>query len=403
MLKRRAIARWIVIAGATAVIYAWFGWLRPVGGIDGPVPRDAGDGWRTSRPGAAGFDAVALQRPIRQLLEGPYDVHAVLVERHGVLVSESYRGGPDRSVYALVSVRRRFGANSLHDVRSVGKSVTALLYGVALSEGRVPDPGRPLSASFPTLTGEALRNARDIRVRDLLDMDSGLAWTEGGRGLNDELRLFWKRDLPQYLLDRERVAPPGTRFDYNGGGTAVLAQLIADGAGEPLDRYAARRLFAPLGIRHWDWVADVHGRPMAFNGLRLQPRDLLKIGRLVLQHGRWNGRTIVPAAWIDSLWAPGLPTGVADFRYRGQWWQGTVTWRGRPLAWRAAFGNGGQRLFVIPELDVSIVTLAGAYDEKPTAVAVNRLVQAIADAVVTDDRAGPPRNAPITSPSADSP
>lgn len=390
--------RWYLRLVVVATVLLVFGWLRawrPVGGVDGPVPRDIGDGWSRATPAAVGFDGAALTTAARGLLEGPYNVHSVLVERHGRLVLEYYRGGLDRSVYGLVSTRRPFDAASLHDVRSIGKSVTALLYGIALADRRVPDPARRLSEAFPGLRGMAASNARDLHVGELLDMDSGLAWSEGHGFLNDELRLYWRRDLPDYVLDRQRAAAPGTRFNYNGGGTALLAQLIARGTGQPLDRYARDRLFAPLGIREWAWVTDLHGRPMAFNGLRMRPRDLLKIGRLVLQHGRWNGQAVVPAAWIDRLWAPGLATGVADFRYRGQWWQGTVTWRGRPLAWRAGFGNGGQRLFVIPALDVAVVTTAGAYDETPTAIAVNRFVQQVADAIATDGG--------ITSPSAGNP
>lgn len=373
--------RSLIVAGAIALVFGWFAWWRPVDAAVGPVPADIADGWLRSTPVAEGFDEAALSRSAGALIDGGLNVHAVLVERHGRLVLESYRGGRDRSVYGLVSMRRSFGPSSRHDVRSVGKSITALLYGIALADGRVPDRSRPLSEAWPGLHGAAAHNARAIRIGNLLDMDSGLAWTEGAPGLNDELRLFWTRDLPEYVLDRPRDAAPGRRFNYNGGGTALLAQLIADGSGESLDRYAAHRLFAPLGIRDWEWVTDAHGRPMAFNGLRLRPRDLLKIGRLVQQRGRWNGRSIVPPEWIDALWSPGLPTGVADFRYRGQWWQGTVTWHGRALDWRAAFGNGGQRLFVVPALDLSIVTTAGAYDELPTAIAVNRFVQEVVAAV----------------------
>lgn len=380
MSSRRRGLRALTIAVVVALVYGWLAWWRPVAPASGPVPLALHDGWIGSTPHAEGFDEVALQRSTRVLLDGPYNVHAVLIERHGRLVSESYRSGRDRSVYGGLSVRRSFDATSLHDVRSIGKSVSSLLYGISLAEGTVPDRAKLLSGVFPQLRGTAASNARRVHISDLLDMDSGLAWTEGEPGENDELKLFWKRDLPNYVFDRPLVARPGTRFNYNGGGTALLAQVIEAGVGESLDRYAAERLFAPLGIRNWEWMRDMHGRPMAFNGLRLRPRDLLKIGRLVLQHGQWDGNQIVPAAWIDDVWGPGLATGVADFHYHGQWWQGTVNWQGRRLAWHAAFGNGGQRLFVIPDLDIAIVTTAGAYDELPTAIAVNRLVQEVATA-----------------------
>jgi CubicO group peptidase (beta-lactamase class C family) len=356
-------------------------WLRPIDRRSGPEPAALGDGWALSTPDAEGFDGDALVSATERLLDRPLDVHAVLVERHGRLVLEMYQGGLDRSVYSLVATRRSFGPGTLHDVRSVGKTVTSLLYGIGLAHGKVPELDGVLARSFPGLEGQALDNARRIRVRHLLDMSSGLAWTEGHPGLNDELRLFWTRDLPAHVLDRPMAAEPGTRFNYNGGGTALLAHIIERGTGQPVDRFADQHLFAPMGVDEWEWVRDAHGRPMAFNGLRLRPRDLLKFGRLTLDDGRWNDRQIVPADWIRASWAPGFATDIAGFRYRAQWWSGTVTWKGRELAWHAAFGNGGQRLFAVPELDLAIVTAAGAYDETPTAIAVNRFVQEVTDTV----------------------
>jgi CubicO group peptidase (beta-lactamase class C family) len=377
-VRRRLVTALVI---AIALVVAWLAWWRPVGPRTGPVPVAIDDGWARSTPAAEGFDEARLRQAAARLLDGPYDVHAMLVERHGRLVAEYYQGGRDRSVYSLLSTRQRFGPTTRHDVRSIGKSVTALLYGIALAEHRVPAPSTPLSSVYPWLAGRAAANARRIRIADLLDMSSGLAWDEEHGPVNDELRLFWRRDLPGYVLDRAMATAPGTAFNYNGGGTALLADLIARGTGDDVERYAARRLFAPLGIRDWAWVKDVHGRPMAFNGLRLRPRDLLKIGRLAQDRGRWRGRAIVPAAWIDATWAPGLPTGVADFRYRGQWWAGTADVGGRRVDWHAGFGNGGQRLFVLPALDVVIVTTAGAYDALPTAIAVNRLPADVAAAV----------------------
>ena len=380
-LRSRRARVSIALGLALLSALAWVRRLRPIDAGSGPVPLQQDDGWRLCRPAAQGFDEPALVAATRRLVDRPLDVHAVIIERRGCLVAEIYRGGLDRSVYSLVSTRRSFGPATLHDVRSVGKSVTGLLYGIALAEGRVPATEQAVALAFPGLAGRAADNARRIPIRDLLDMSSGLEWNEGQPGLNDELNLFWKRDLPAYALDRPMSHPPGTVFNYNGGGTALLAAIITNGTGESLDAFAQARLFAPMGIRNWEWVHDVHGRPMAFNGLRLRPRDLLKLGRLVLDDGRWHGRQLVPADWVRDARAPGLPTDIEGVRYRGQWWTGTARWKGRAVAWQAAFGNGGQRLFVVPDLDLAIVTTAGAYDRLPTAIAVNRFVQDVVDAV----------------------
>lgn len=375
----RLLWRSCVAVGVLAAAWACF--LRPVSPRLGPSPVALGDGWATGSAGRQGIDDVALQRTIASLLDAPLNVHSVLVERHGILVAEYYQGGTDRSVYALVSTRRSFGPEVKQDVRSIGKSVTGLLYGIALHEGKVPDPSTSVLAAYPELMATAPAEKRRIAVNDLLDMASGLAWQEGKAGINDELRLFWKKDIPRYVLDHDVAAAPGKSFNYNGGGTAILADLITRGTGQSLADYARSRLFEPLGIHDWAWVPDLHGRPMAFNGLRMRPRDLLKIGRLVLDHGQWRGKRIVPASWVAQSMVPAFETDVRDYRYGHQWWAGTAQWHGRPIQWHAGFGNGGQRLYIIPALDMTIVTTAGAYDKMPTAIRVNDLVQQIVDSV----------------------
>lgn len=387
MQARRKRIRWWLFAVSVglALAWAWFALLRPLPPRIGPVPAALDDGWRLATPASVGIDDAALQRQVRALLDAPLDVHAVLVARHSRLVSEWYQGGLDRSVYALFSVRHAFGPTQRHDVRSIGKSVTSLLYGIALQEGRVPAPQTLVLDAYPALTGSVAPPVRGIRIQHLLDMASGLRWQEGGRGDNDEFRLFWKRDIPAYVFGHPMAQVPGTAFNYNGGGTAVLSDLISHGAGMPLDAYAGRRLFAPLGIRDWEWVHDLHGRPMAFNGLRLRPRDLLKIGQLVLDGGNWQGRQLVPRAWVEASKSARMVTGLRDFRYGQQWWSGTVRWQGRELRWFAGFGNGGQRLYVVPELDLAVVTTAGAYEQDATAIAVNDLIQQVVDCVQAPD------------------
>jgi CubicO group peptidase (beta-lactamase class C family) len=367
--------------GVLVLAALWACWLRPLLPRTGPTPETLADGWVIDVPAAQGIDKVELDNTVTALLDAPLNVHSVLVERHGKLVAEYYQGGKDRSVYALFSTRHSFGPATRQDIRSIGKSITSLLYGVALGEGQVPALSTPVLDAYPTLADLATPEKRRIAIGDLFNMANGLDWHEGDRGVNDELRLFWKRNIARYVIGHGMQTAPGTAFNYNGGGTAILADLITRGTGKPLDVYARSRLFEPLGIRDWEWVADVHGRPMAFNGLRMRPRDLLKIGRLVLDDGQWRNKQIVPASWIRQSMKTVIGTDVRNYRYGHQWWGGVAHWQGQPVEWHASFGNGGQRLYIIPALDMAIVTTAGAYDEDPTAIRVNDLVQQVIDCV----------------------
>jgi CubicO group peptidase (beta-lactamase class C family) len=359
----------------------WVMVLRPISPRLGSDPIDLQDGWQLSAPSREGIDEAALLNAIERLLDAPLNVHSVLVERHGHLLAEYYQGGKDRSVYGLISMRRSLGPSDRHDVRSIGKSVTSLLYGIALQQGKVPAVSASVFDAYPELSDLALADKQGITIESLLNMASGLQWQEGGVGLNDELSLFWKSDIARYVLSHGLAVAPNTMFNYNGGGTAILADLISRGTGQALDVYARAQLFEPMGIEDWEWVGDLHGRPMAFNGLRLRPRDLLKLGRLVLNQGQWHGRQLVPKAWIENSMTPLFDTDVRNYRYAYQWWSGTADWHGRSLPWHAGFGNGGQRLYVVPELDLAVVTLAGAYDETPTAIRVSDLIQEIVNCV----------------------
>jgi CubicO group peptidase (beta-lactamase class C family) len=192
------------------------------------------------------------------------------------------------------------------------------------------------------------------------------------------VRLFWKAEPVRFLFDRPLAAAPGARFEYDGGGTAALAELLVRVTGKSLVELARETLFAPLGIERFEWVTDLRDRPLAFAGLRLRPRDMAKLGRLVLDGGRWDGRPVVPEAWVADALRPHLDVGAFSIGpgtsgYGYQWWTGSADRGGRPVAWSAAVGLGGQRIFVVPELALCVVLTAGSYDSHEISVVEMRL------------------------------
>lgn len=271
--------------------------------------------------------------------------------------------------------------DTLHDARSITKSVVALLWGIAESEGAVPPLATPVLDLLPALADLRTDGRERITVADMLCMRSGLAWDESsryGRWDNDENGLLWRSDRARYVFDR-RVSPsPGTHFNYNGGLTTVLGLVLEERTGQSLEEYARQRLFEPLGLRGWEWIGDMRGRTRAYTGLRLRPRDVARIGRLVLQGGHWEGRQIVPQAWVQTLLAPCKPGG----EYGHHWWIGNVSVRGQQIGWHAALGNGGQRLFVVPSLDLVVVMTAGEYNDG----SIGRMQQHLLQQVVAATR-----------------
>ncbi|GLH72873.1 hypothetical protein GETHLI_13750 [Geothrix limicola] len=350
------------------------------------APVLGGDGWESVDPRRAGFDPDRLRAVLAKMVSGEVNLHAVIVERHGRLVAEAYRKGKDHPQFTLFSRTVDFDPATRHDTRSVGKSVIGLLVGVAQARGQLGSLATPVIDWFPESQDLATPELRKVTLEHLLTMSSGLAWRESGVGFpNDEDRLAWKGSPTRFVLSRPAVAAPGTTFNYCSGGTVVLADILSRATRVPWPEFARSALFQPLGITDYEWVTDLRGRPMPNSGLRLRPRDMAKLGRLVLNRGTWQGQQLVPAAWIDASRQSRLTTGFDGTGYGYHWWTGTVGWQGRTLPWCAAFGNGSQRIYTVPDLDLCVVTTAGAYGDLRTV----RQVQAYFQELVTTVVEGP--------------
>ena len=320
----------------------------------------------TGTPESAGFDGRHLAAIATAARNGALrNVHGVVVVRKNRLVFEQYFSGRDEH-WGRPLGEVRFGPETPHDLRSVTKSIVSLLYGIADGEGRVPAVDRPLLdvfGEYPDLRDEPAR--LKILVGHALTMTMGVEWDETlpySDVRNGERQMEEASDRYRFVLERPIVGPPGARWTYNGGATALVATLVARGVGRPLTDFATERLFAPLGITDVEWITDRAGEPIAASGLRMRPRDLARIGQLVLNEGRWGDREIVPPPWLRASVEPRAE--VDGFvRYGYQWWLASSGVGDRGVPWIAAFGNGGQRLFVLPELELVVVVTAGNYNQ----------------------------------------
>lgn len=348
--------------------------------LDPPVHRSAGPSQRTAWPVAdptsAGF-APGFAEAIHALCtsETAAGLHGLVLIRGGKVVLDTYGAGPDFS-WGKPLGEVVFGPQTLHDVRSVTKSVIALLYGIALERGLVPDPQEPLLAQFgeyPDLVADPDR--ADLRVWHALTMTMGLQWREQPPYTdpsNGEIAMMLAEDRWQYVLQRPIIAEPGRQWNYCGGATELLGRLIAKGTGQPLHEFARTALFDPLGIGTSEWLAGADGVASAASGLRLTPLDLARIGQLVLQGGRWGQAQVVPPQWLEQVLQAHAHTGYGTGYGFGWYLEGTGRRR-----WVGGIGNGDQRLSVYPELDLVVAITTGDYDRSD-----GSLVRALIDGVV---------------------
>ena len=347
-------------------------------GCAGQVPPQA-------QASAAGMDSAQLAQLGADVRAGRYgNVHSLLVYRHGRIAYEQYFSGADeRRGQAIGTIE--FDAETLHDARSVTKSVVGILFGLAVRDGRIPDLDAPVLDYFPEYAELRTPERLALRLRHLLSMSSGLDWDEGSRPYGDpansETAMDAAADPYRYVLERPVAAPPGTRWEYSGGDTMLLAGVIERATGMRLEAYADRALFRPLGISRFEWLHYPGGQPIAASGLRLRPRDMAKLGLLYLHSGRWNGRQLVPEAWVRDLLTPQAhvsdrPLGLQRYGY--QWYLGTGRVGDRPVSYQLAVGWGGQRIMLVPEMDMVMVMTAGMYgDPRQTDVTFEILLDRI--------------------------
>jgi len=194
-----------------------------------------------------------------------------------------------------------------------------------------------------------------------VDMDWDELTIPYGDLRNSENAMEAAPDRYRYVLERPILGPPGVKWKYNGGCTTLLARLIADGTGEKLHAYARRVLFEPLGFGPSEWVLSIDGNEVAASGLRLLPRDMSKVGRLVLTDGVWEDKPVVPADWIKRATSTVVqrPNGQG---YGYHWYTGSFQDATHPpLPWIAGIGWGGQWLCVIPKGDLVVAINCGNY------------------------------------------
>lgn len=235
---------------------------------------------------------------------------------------------------------------------SASKSFTSAAVGIALGEGLLSLEERLVDAfpkEVPECAGENLQKAT---VRDLLTMGLG----QGKGYLMGEQRPFLQEeDWVRYALSLPFEYAPGEKFVYNNVGPYLAGVLVQRRAGCDLVNYLTPRLFAPMGIQRPTWETDPQGFTFGAGGLFLCISELLKFGRLLLQKGQWDGRQLVPEAYLQEAAKKQIENGEQGYGY--------LFWRGERDSFRAD-GKYGQYALVFPEEDAVICTNAELLDQR---------------------------------------
>lgn len=334
-------------------------------------PEQLTDGIRTGTLKDAGLDEAKIVAGANEILKGTYpNIHSLLIIRNGRLVFEKYFVGEDfhrgKGRLGVVTHDR----DTPHDLRSVTKSIVGLAVIHAVAKRKIKSLDQPIFDFFPEHSKHADGDKKGITVKNLLTMTPGLAWNEDlpyTDPANSETAMDRSADPSEFVLSQKLLSKPGSKFDYNGGATHLLAEIIRKATGLPADEYVSRNLFAPLGIEKFEWVKGRNGYLIAASGLRLRSRDLAKISLMVMNDGRWNGKRIVPANLIKEATTKQIAVGqgppgmTMDYGY--QIWLPSYSMGDVKISTIGFNGNGGQVVQIDKDRKIISVVTAGNYNQ----------------------------------------
>lgn len=333
------------------------------------IPEETDDGWQTGSLEEAGVARETISEAIDRINGGLYqNVHGILIVRNGKLVFEEYFNGEDLDVTGLAFkyVYKTFDRNTLHFQASVTKSFTSALFGMARDKDLINSVDDALFSYLPEYADLKTVEKDKITVAHTLAMASGIPWDESSYpytdSRNDMKAMLDSSDPIRFILSKNLVAAPGTRFIYNSGTTNVLGDIVRRKSGMLLTEFARQHLFNALGISDYLWMRfpRMNAMAVASGGLYLRPRDMAKFGLLFLQEGRWNGNQIISKEWVEqSTQAHIAVDPYWDYGY--QWWLRTYRANSRDDRAFAARGWGGQYIFVFPSLKMVVVFTGGNY------------------------------------------
>ena len=360
-----------------------------------PPPR--ADGWPTGTLEQAGIDRAAIERLVQGMAETPMDstdapqIQALLIARHGRLVLEEYFHGYSR--------------DRLHDTRSGAKSITAVTIGAAMRAGT------PLRLSSPvyqvmnggTFPADLDPAKRTMTLEHLLTMSSGYFCDDGNDAApGNEETMTNQSEEPDWYRFTLRVplaTPPGENAVYCSASPNLALGMLGAVSGETpvatFDRLVAR----PMQIDHYAWDLDPLGRPYGGGSVQVLPRDYLKFGQLMLNHGSWAGRQILDPGFVAAATSPQYH--LAHVFYGYLWWIEDFPYKNRIVRSFSARGAGGNLVTVIPELDLVVATMAGNYSSRVQISYTNMIVpRSILPAVREpgDDPRAPVTDREFTSP-----
>ena len=246
-------------------------------------PEKLNDGIKVDSPLSYNASMHLLDSMILGVNRGDFvNIHSILIMKEGKLILEEYFDKNER--------------HTSHEIRSATKSIGSVLTGIAIDQGFIPSADSYvyefLAEDYSPAYGWE-PDASKIKISHLLSMMSGYECDDLGTNFACENAMHATDDWVQYSLDLPIAFKPGENWAYNSSSLILVGEIIARTAGMDLDDFAKKYLFNPLGINSFQWLKSPSGKAWIGGGAMMIPRDMAKIGSLMLEKGKWNGNTIL--------------------------------------------------------------------------------------------------------------
>ncbi len=328
------------------------------------TPEQLKDGWPVAAADKRGWDTKPFSTAEAKIADGTWKgVTSLVVAHRGQLIYENYFNGGSR--------------DTLNDTRSLTKSITAILVGAAIDRGLIPDAQARVYSYFADKQPfqHADKRKQAFTLEDLLTMSS--LWEcndENQFSSGNEERMYVSEDWARFALDlpikgfapwesKPADSPHGRTFSYCTAGSFVLGAVVERATKKHLDAFSAEVLEKPLGIEKSKWNFSPDGTAMGGGGTRFRSRDLAKIGEMLRNDGQWNGKTVLSKAWARAMLTVHAQA-RDDADYGDQIWRFQFPHNGKDQPAWAMSGNGGNYVFIVPELELVAVITSNAYNQR---------------------------------------
>ncbi|MGF1701128.1 beta-lactamase family protein [Photobacterium makurazakiensis] len=292
---------------------------------------------------------------IKNIEQGRYDygnIDSLLIIKDGDLVFERYFNG--------------WQQDEPHTVQSVSKSLTSLLYGMAEKQGMIQDDDSIAAKYLSSYRTYFVGDKANITLKHLLTMSSGLYWDEWSTSYEDpnniRIKEIMSDDSVAFTLSQDMIHAPGAQFVYSGGSVGVIGEVVREASGHTsVSDYAMKGPFSALCFQNAFWVKQNDQRSNVAGGVYLRPRDMAKLGMLVLDDGKWNGKSLIDAEWLVNSTTPAIKTGLTGSEYSYYWWNTTYRHNGKRYPAIKAAGYGGQDIVIVKALNLVVVKTASNF------------------------------------------